>query len=124
MSEESATDQAPPSDAEKFQRVMLWIGGGALAGIVAICLAANWPSQGNPREDAAETACIDWVKDQLKAPSTADFSDTRISVDGDLYSLFGKVDSENSFGAKIRSKWSCTARDDGTDFTKVSVMVN
>lgn len=59
-----------------------------------------------------------FVKKQLKAPSTAtfpNFGDEEVVVAGDerRYSVFAYVDAENSFGAKIRSKYMCNLKDDG-----------
>lgn len=50
--------------------------------------------------------CEARVKDMLKAPSTASF-DSDATGDG-TWKVTGTVDAENSFGAKIRSAYSCT----------------
>jgi hypothetical protein len=72
----------------------------------------------------AKIACHDWVKDQLKAPATADFTDDdEPAVDGIYYTFTGSVDAQNSFGAQLRSRWTCKVQDIGNDFTKVSVTV-
>jgi len=64
-----------------------------------------------PSEFAAEVACEDFVKDRLKAPSTADFSDqVRTPLPGGQFLVEGQVDSENGFGATVRAAWSCTVR--------------
>ena len=57
--------------------------------------------------------CKDWVKDKLKAPSTADFGGE--SVDGGpdadgYFTVSGYVDAENGFGANIRADWTCDIR--------------
>lgn len=39
---------------------------------------------------------------QLKTPSTAQFGRPQVKVDGDLYSVFVQVDSQNDFGAMTR----------------------
>ena len=58
----------------------------------------------------AEIVCEDAVRDQLKAPDTADFSDTEAEkAGGSKYVVRGAVDSENSFGAKLRAQWICDA---------------
>ncbi len=49
------------------------------------------------------------VENLLKSPSTADFSglrDTKISLITGGYKVVGYVDSQNSFGATIRSNYS------------------
>lgn len=60
-------------------------------------------------EYAAKSACRHFVDLQLKAPSTADYTDetaTRDSAGG--WHCTGNVDAENSFGAKIRNAYSVT----------------
>lgn len=64
------------------------------------------------RDFAAYDACKAAVSDQLKAPSTADFQGST-SVDyrttgGNNITVSGWVDSENSFGAKLRTTWTCS----------------
>ena len=50
---------------------------------------------------AAET-CHKFVRQQLKAPSTAKFgSNDRTSQTGSTYTIVGSVDAENSFGAPL-----------------------
>ena len=51
--------------------------------------------------------CEEWVKAKLKAPSTADFSGQVVSGGPVSWTATGAVDSENSFGATVRSSWSC-----------------
>lgn len=49
----------------------------------------------------------DYVKQELKAPATAEFSDYTCEEGPDsTYSLDGNVDSQNSFGAMLRSSWT------------------
>ncbi len=58
--------------------------------------------------------CEQWVKNQLKAPSTAKFSDHAIKSTGaNNWTVTGAVDADNSFGAAIRSTWSCEITLDG-----------
>ena len=53
--------------------------------------------------------CRDAVKQQLKAPSTADFGGEAVKWSGSTATMTGVVDAENSFGAMIRTPWTCTA---------------
>nr|DAT11453.1 MAG TPA: hypothetical protein [Caudoviricetes sp.] len=70
-----------------------------------------------PTRGAAMVACNDAVRDQLKAPSTARFPMGERSIrevkgdDGKIesYAYSAAVDAENSFGAKIRTYFVCTA---------------
>lgn len=54
-----------------------------------------------------------FVKQTLKAPSTAEFPIDPISVGTDgngLYQVESTVDAQNSFGAPIRSRWMLNMR--------------
>lgn len=61
---------------------------------------------------SAQTECERFVSDRLKAPSSADFApmrDLKISGDGNgPWVVEGYVDAQNSFGAKIRNRYSCS----------------
>lgn len=51
------------------------------------------------------------VKGSLKAPSTAEFckiTEATITHEGDVYTVKGWVDAENSFGAMIRQNFTVT----------------
>lgn len=69
---------------------------------------------------SAEYYCKEFVKDRLKAPSTADFAVSHTGV-GPQYHVSGTVDAENSFGAKIRSDFTCVVRDEGDSWRLVSL---
>ena len=71
--------------------------------------------------------CKDSVKNKLKAPSTATFrnfyqKDGEVVVSGSAgsYRIVSTVDAQNSFGAKIRSSFSCLASYKGADRWSVS----
>lgn len=60
-------------------------------------------------EHEAKAVAEGQVELLLKSPSTADFSglsDTKITAITDGYKVVGYVDSQNSFGATIRSAYS------------------
>lgn len=85
-----------------------------LAGVV-VALAGCGGSSGmdqTARDFMAYDTCTSAVKDQLKAPSTADFQGST-SVDyrtsgGNNITVTGYVDAENGFGAKLRSNFTCS----------------
>jgi len=54
----------------------------------------------------------EFVKDELKAPATANFGDNYTFVDNQdsTYDLAGTVDSQNSFGANLRATWRVSLR--------------
>jgi hypothetical protein len=103
----------------------------AACGLLAACGTSS-ATEGKPSEHAGYTAsstgavaaahdrldgaydfCIQQVTDRLKAPATARFSERdpdHEGQDGSLYLFTGTVDSENGFGALIRSDWSCKIR--------------
>ena len=57
----------------------------------------------------AWTAATDVVKNNLKAPSTAEFcskSSANIEQHGNTWTIKGYVDAENSFGAKLRNDFT------------------
>lgn len=60
-------------------------------------------------EDTFYLGCIGQVEAQLKAPANARFSPTsgQIQANGTRYRWAGYVDSENSFGANIRTRFIC-----------------
>jgi len=101
-------------------------GGGAvpiaIVGLVSGCWLA-WASSRNGASGsgtdgstgdaiAAIAQCEAAVTQRLKAPSTADFSgfvDTEVRANPELtqVAVLGHVDSQNGFGAQIRSKYVC-----------------
>ncbi len=63
--------------------------------------------------DAYYTATASFVPAHLKAPSTAKFAaygESGVSVDGDVYTVTGWVDAQNSFGAMVRQRYICKMR--------------
>jgi hypothetical protein len=66
---------------------------------------------------AAESACRSAVTDELRSPGTAKFSNEQATSEGDSWTVVGTVDSENGFGALLRSDYGCNLTYDGTSFT-------
>ncbi len=71
------------------------------------------------KESSAESFSRSYVKGMLKAPSTAKPnyfpSVTADPKDPNLFHILSHVDSENSYGAMIRSVWSMDMRYTGSD---------
>jgi hypothetical protein len=106
-------DQAKRLAAEKVKR-QTNIGCGAIVlGIIA--LTALFSVLGGDEVDepatadrfSAEVACEDFVERRLRAPSTADYTGVAATGGGNSWTVSGSVDSENGFGAKIRSRFGC-----------------
>lgn len=87
-------------------------------------------------QDAYE-ACQGWISDRLKSPATAifpDLDDPKVrATEGEFYRLStptptfkfeSYVDSENGFGALIRTGWSCEVFRYGAGWNDVSVEFN
>jgi hypothetical protein len=85
-----------------------------IGGICAMSVAHS--RQPEDRSTPAVNACEGFVKDQLKAPSTARFSNERYGQDGLVFTVTGDVDAQNSFGATIRNHYTCVVTDTGADF--------
>ncbi len=93
---------------------------GALA-LVVWYAVANWnsfPATPAPADALdAYTACTRFVDDRLKAPASArhqEYRDVAISHPaGGGFRVRGYVDSQNSFGAMLRSRWECEVAFEG-----------
>lgn len=97
----------------------------SVAALLAICLVSavargNAPDRGAPARDA-KRVCQDFVKKRLKAPSTAEFVDLEVSESAGDYTVAGNVDAQNSFGAQLRSAFTCVVHDDGDEWRLVSI---
>ena len=71
---------------------------------------------------SAERACKNAVGDQLKAPATAEYQITRSIRSGRGWQVTGTVDAENSFGAKIRNTWTCSASETNGTWSAYAVI--
>lgn len=88
--------------------VLVVLAGGGVAAYVL--------TRGPDLKQQATQACEDKLRGQLKSPATAQFSGTDASpsdatqaADGRGWYVTGNVDAQNSFGALIRSTWTCYA---------------
>lgn len=87
--------------------------------IVAVAVSSSGDSKDKkPQSEGAAVMCERFVKKQLKSPGSADFpgpldddyAKTKVLSDTKpwKYKVTGVVDSENSFGAKVRTNYVCT----------------
>lgn len=73
---------------------------------------------------SAEIGCEQVVGERLKAPSTAEFNTTMAKDNGDgTWEVRGQVDSENEFGAMVRSTYGCTVFFEDGDAVRATVDV-
>jgi hypothetical protein len=120
---------------ESAQKMKSGMGCGALLGIAAIvflayaCFGGNSTQRSRPAitrpngervdEFLAEVLCEGQIKDQLLAPASAKFGRATRVKNGNTWVITNTVDSQNAFGALIRSEWQCVL--DGTvDTIKVT----
>lgn len=79
-------------------------------GVIAVVVFAVIAGKGDRSADAI-FSCTSAVKEKLKSPTSADFPRTGQEIvklgDSGLVVVRGYVDAENSFGAKIRSRYTC-----------------
>lgn len=72
-----------------------------------------------PDQFTARVMCEKFVKDRLKAPASAEFapgSETHTLAKGKgAYKITSWVDSQNSFGAMIRTNYTCEVSYQGDD---------
>src|SRR5262245_38063453 len=79
----------------------------AVVGLIVWAISAKQNNPETTRSNTAAQACEDAVKDQLKAPSTAKFTNERYTDSDPSWLVTGDVDAQNSFGAMIRSHFTC-----------------
>jgi hypothetical protein len=95
---------------QRRQRIDRWaiaavIGLIVILGVVS-CVASCFKR--DPHHDLESIAqCEARISKLLKAPATANF-DSSTTTDGTGWTVTGTVDSENSFGANVRSDYQCT----------------
>lgn len=104
--------QSEPQAIRPFFKILL--------SIIGLCIvAAMFGGNDKTRvaqldEWSAQVACEDAVSNMLKAPATAKFDNyIRSSNDDGSFTVTGTVDAQNSFGAMLRSEFSCKVRDKG-----------
>lgn len=105
---------------------------GVVVGCAAWLLGGSSDSKANKADLDKQTAvvmCQQFVGDRLKAPGSAKYSgveDTKITPTSGThgFKVVGYVDSENSFGAKLRSDYTCVVRTtDGIEWTLSSLNI-
>lgn len=108
---QSGTSEAP----EEGMKLTGCLWGLGLAILVPFIMFALLMCSGGDDKDKganeynAQAQCERWVKEKLKSPSTAKFSEeVRTARGSSAWTITGQVDSQNSFGAMVRSGWSCT----------------
>lgn len=121
----SAHPPEPPADPPapaKGRSVRDWLGDNwitAAVGVIVVGIAAMFalPSTPDPTDaDNAVATCEEFVKDRLKAPSTAVFAGGQAQGEAPRWTVRGTVTAENSFGVPLEMDYTCTVRLDGDRF--------
>lgn len=83
-----------------------------IAGLNALGADDGGSSEPEPPSDVeVRLQCEQWVDERLKSPSTAEHSGQTVTSRGeDSWEVHGVVDSQNGFGAMVRTPWSCVIR--------------
>lgn len=79
-----------------------------LIGGCTIGMMSGGGKKDEPTDYDAKYYCQEFVKDKLKAPSTAKFSKQLASGSGSSWTSSGMVESQNSFGGMVSNRYSCT----------------
>ncbi len=93
---------------------------GMIVGVIAlVIMIGNWwngvmnPDPNSPLPESSQIAkvtqaCRDEVREHLRSPSSAEFSDEGyIPLEGGQWKISGQVDAENAFGASLRHTFTC-----------------
>jgi len=97
-----------------------------LAVMLALCWGCWSKTKSKPVDDHSKTvvsACEEAVKAQLKAPSTAVFSDERYTDNAPDWGITGTVDAEDSSGAMIRHQFGCDLIRSGNNIEVTDVAI-
>ena len=105
---ESAT--APIAKGNNTMTLVLIIVGFVLSCWVALSLNSGerGPSVSSMKYNAEEA-----IQRQLKAPSTAEFSNVVLLAEKDGFVVVGDVDAQNIYGAMLRKRWVVKFNKDG-----------
>lgn len=99
-----------------------------VAGVIALCVSVaiggNDDAAADPSGDAKRVCVDEFVPKRLKAPASAEFSRVTVASSGDVYTVTGSVDAQNTFGATIRSSFTCVVRDAGSNWILQSATVS
>lgn len=114
----------PDAREERLPRIVVFIlvsvaafGGLLVAGVCA--LADRAPTQARqPSNVEAFTICKQLMQQRMRAPATSSFAaypESTVRRESGDYVVLSHVDSQNGFGALIRTRYTCTVRPNGAE---------
>ena len=105
----------------------------ALLGIIGALMVVGFLSKGvstptsGPDRVGAFLACKQFVTKRLKSPSTAEFPNSSEAIVNLLsdneWAVASHVDSQNGFGAMIRSPFTCTVKPEGDNWRLIEIKI-
>lgn len=96
---------------------------GIALGVLLLLAGCSGEPYDPNNESEARAQCEGFVDQRIKAPATADYNLTATRK-GDGWEVVGTVDSENGFGAKVRSEVRCEVHFEGDTAYLDSIAVN
>lgn len=123
MTDEPDAGEKPegPDDPGRNQGCLVWALVVVAAFVLFVVVSCGRAMTDDEDDEWVPTAfdavqvCETWVSEKLKSPSSAEFSGTDSAPAGsDAWTVTGQVDSQNGFGAMIRTSWTCDVRFDAT----------
>lgn len=107
-----SADQIPPSTIKRAPNWVLFTVGGLMALVLALAIAAAALAPDDTGSSAgAESVCEQFIDQRLKAPATSEYGFTSTVRKGMTHWVArGHVDSQNGFGALVRSDFTCQVR--------------
>lgn len=129
MTEQPARERTAEEQAAIERGGKRWAIGICLALVAAAVFIATRNVHATPtpeelKADAARACEKTFIPDRLKAPSTAQYTNVRTTESGGAYTVMGYVDAQNSFGAQIRSSFTCIVHSSGDQWVLDSASVN
>lgn len=112
-----STAAPEPDDAKPWRRLLYFLVAAPLViffGIIGLTMWGPKDESNSIRtevlkeERRVEKMCRDAVLDQLKSPASAEFGGLTVTSTGaSAWQVRGEVDSQNGFGAQVRTSFAC-----------------
>lgn len=96
---------------ESGLKIIIWIiVGGVAAWILSASLSGLTPSEDTPHAATGCSASRRAISERLKSPSSAKWVDCHSTTSNGVQTVVTTVDSQNSFGAMLRTQWVTKVR--------------
>lgn len=116
---------AAPAPADRSKAYLVLISAGLVVALALLCIGGvawnAFTGGAEPNGSGASTACKEYVKGRLKAPSTARFSGLSLSGSDSRWTVTGTVSAKNSFGGTVDMDFTCTVTGGGSNWSLASL---